>query len=60
MTADTGSADPAYDVDAAFMQVERHERGIHAESSGAGAAEGRAQAPFRPSLSLMKDRASSG
>jgi len=30
VTADTRPAAPAYDVDAALMHMERHERGIHA------------------------------
>jgi hypothetical protein len=30
VTADTGSASAAYDVDAAFMHISRHDRGIHA------------------------------
>jgi hypothetical protein len=30
VTADTGPACASYDVDAAFMHMEQHERGIHA------------------------------
>ncbi len=30
VTPDTSPAGPSYDMNAAFMQLERHERGIHA------------------------------
>ena len=35
VAAGTGPAWASYDVDAAFMHVERHERGIHALCAGA-------------------------
>jgi hypothetical protein len=48
VAAGTGPARASYDVDAAFMHVERHERGIHALCAGAaeaGVTEARFPAP---------------
>ena len=48
VAAGTGPAWASYDVDAAFMHVERHERGIHALCPGAaeaGVTEARFPAP---------------
>src|SRR2546430_5634720 len=46
VAAGTGPASASYDVDAATMHMERHERGIHALRSGADEADV-ADAPFR-------------
>jgi hypothetical protein len=39
VAAGTGPARASYDVDAAFMHLERHERGIHALCAGAAGAD---------------------
>jgi len=38
VTADTGPPSASYDVDAATMHIQRHERGIHALCLGAAEA----------------------